>query len=120
MKRLVFAILLFLAALAPTKADDAFICVPTGVLLQELAQVQPPLEMVRLDPHLIPGFISGMSELANIPPPLPMNEVTGVIVVSASYHNLLVVLYEVEQNVCAAVKMDKRMAIDILRKGAEI
>lgn len=119
MQRMIFAVLLFFLAMVPAKAQEGFQCVPTDMLLRELALIQPSPMIGRLETALIPGFISGMKELANIPPPLPAAKITGLILVAATNTNTMVVLYEVNDMVCAAIKIDKRMGVDILNRGSE-
>ena len=116
MVRYLIALMFLALASLPAKAFD---CVPTQALIAELMTIQPPPKIARVDPQLVGSFISGMREMGNITSPVPAAEVTGLILVSTPGAAMLVVVYEVGAQVCGAVRLDKNMAVDILRRGAD-
>lgn len=111
--------LTFLTLVFPTSAR-AFECVPTADLLADLQKLSPPPDAIRLDPQLNDSFVSGMRELANVSSPVPRDRLTGIILVGYKESTTVVVLYEVGARVCGAVRFDSRIALDILRRGAEL
>ena len=116
MVRVLITLLFLLLATFPAKAFD---CAPTAALIAELAKIQPPPSIQRLDPQLHSSFISGMQEMGNVTSLLPAGEVTDIILVSAQGAENLVVMLERNGAICGAVRLNRNMALDIIRRGAD-